>query len=157
MTDPADQIDFEPEPISEEMDALAAQGAQGVILGSLGPVLAERLDSPFLALAKSVGVEGAFQRVESVIAAVGTLADLTMATLLLFALRTAGKVVVPKVPEKRLATGALLLAVVLAGAIFQDGRAQAISRSVVPVGNLVLGFGVPALLLFFRKLCGKNQ
>lgn len=52
--------------------------AQGVILGSLGPVLAGRLDSPFLALAKSVGVEGAFQRVESVVAALWVTADVTM-------------------------------------------------------------------------------
>lgn len=36
--------------------------AQAVILGNLGPRLAAGLDSPFFALAKSVGVEGAFQR-----------------------------------------------------------------------------------------------
>ena len=46
--------------------------SQFVILGSLGATLAGRLDSPFFTLAKSVGVEGAFQRVESVITALWT-------------------------------------------------------------------------------------
>ena len=35
---------------------------QAVVIGNLGPELARRLNSPFFALAKSVGVEGAFQR-----------------------------------------------------------------------------------------------
>ena len=37
--------------------ALLLAAAQAVILGSLGPALAARLDNPFFALAKSVGVE----------------------------------------------------------------------------------------------------
>ena len=52
---------------------LLLAAAQGVILGNLGPALASRLDDPFFALAKSVGVEGAFQRVEGIISACGPL------------------------------------------------------------------------------------
>ena len=42
---------------------------QLVVVGNLGESLAQRLHSPFFALAKSVGVEGAFQRVESIVSA----------------------------------------------------------------------------------------
>lgn len=130
---------------------------QWVVLGNLGPALAQRLDNPFFALAKSVGVEGAFQRVESVIAAVWTLADLTLAVLLLFALRMSGKVLVPRVPETRLIVGAVVLAVVLAVWMFPDGRATQWNRTIVPVGNLSLGLGLPAVLLVLRRFWQKRQ
>ena len=131
--------------------------SQWIVLGNLGPALAGRLDNPFFALAKSVGVEGAFQRVESVIAAVWTLADLSLAVLLLFALRAAGGVLIPKVPETRLAAGAVVLAAVLAGAVLPHGRALQWSRTLVPLGNLILGLALPALLLVLRRFCKKNQ
>src|SRR5699024_8850942 len=73
---------------------------QAVVIGNLGPQLAQRLDSPFFALAKSVGVEGAFQRVESIIAALWTFADLALLGVLAFALWKMAEQLFPKAKQK---------------------------------------------------------
>ena len=126
---------------------LLLAAAQGVILGNLGPALASRLESPFFALAKSVGVEGAFQRVESIVSALWTFADLALGGVLIFALRAMGEELLPPRARRWLPWGAVLLAAagsltLLAGA----ARVEEWSRQWVPLGNLVLGLGVPALL-----------
>ena len=74
---------------------------QAVVIGNLGPELARRLNSPFFALAKSVGVEGAFQRVESIIAALWTFVDLSLLGVLAFALWKAAKQVFPRAKQGR--------------------------------------------------------
>ncbi|MGI5962390.1 MAG: GerAB/ArcD/ProY family transporter [Lawsonibacter sp.] len=130
--------------------------AQWIILGNLGPELARRLDNPFFALAKSVGVDGAFQRVESVIAALWTLADLSMAVLLLFALRAGGQALWPNRKQTKGVIAAVVGAAVLAGILLQEGNSWVVSRNLVPVGNLILGLGVPSLLMILRGLCGKR-
>ena len=76
--------------------ALLLAAAQAVILGNLGAALAARLDNPFFALAKSVGVEGAFQRVEGVVTALWTFADLTMGGILIFAIRAMAAELLPE-------------------------------------------------------------
>ena len=127
--------------------------SQYVILGNLGPELAGRLDSPFFTLAQSVGVEGAFQRVESVVTALWTLADLTMAGVLLFSLRAMSAALGWK--EKRTAALGLILAAVLALTFFSDRQAVAWNRTAVPLGNLVLGLGLPALVVLGKRLWRK--
>ena len=142
--------------------------AQWIILGSLGPALALRLDNPFFTLAKSVGVEGAFQRVESVIIALWTFADLAMAGVLLFALRAVlAREGLNPGRERGWAAALLVLAAVLALAAFPRQTAQQINRMVVPWGNLVLGLIVPGLVTLWSGLwkgrgrggisCGKKQ
>lgn len=121
--------------------------AQGVILGNLGPALAGKLEGPFFALAKSVGVEGAFQRVESVVAALWTLADLVMGVILLFAVKTILGELSPVLQKRRWTVGAMVLAVVLALGGFSDGAAERWNRTVVPWGNLMLGLGLSVLLV----------
>ena len=142
--------------------------AQGIIIGNLGAELAGELESPFFALAKSVGVEGAFQRVESVVAALWTFSDLAMAGLLLFGIRALWKETGPPETERKSAAVFLLLAMLLALSLFSGGAETALwSRYVIPPGNLMLGLAVPALLrlllLIYEKKqkggisCGKNQ
>ena len=134
--------------------------SQLVILGNLGPALAGRLDNPFFALAKSVGVEGAFQRVESVIISLWTLADLTMAVLLLFALRAAGGELAPghwDRWEQWMTAGAVLVGVVLAAVLLPNGRAVQLNRSLVPLGNLILGLAFPFLLWLGKGFCEKRR
>jgi hypothetical protein len=121
---------------------------QWVILGELGAALAGLLADPFFSLAQSVGMEGYFQRVESVIAALWTLADLSMAVLLLFALRELVAALWPKVEARWAATVALLLAVVLAALLGEQGEEW--DRGVVPMGNLLLGLAVPLLVMVWR-------
>ena len=120
---------------------------QLVILGNLGPTLAARLEDPFFTLAKSVGVEGAFQRVESVVAALWTLADLAMGVVLLFGLQTMAKELNGKLKIKRWTAASVALAVVLALTFFANGRAERWNRTVVPWVNLILAFGLAVLLL----------
>ena len=95
--------------------------SQAVVIGNLGPALAGQLDSPFFALAKSVGVEGAFQRVESIVAAVWTFADLTLMGLLTFAIWRAAAGVNPRLRQKPAVTAVVLIAAVLGIAAFPDG------------------------------------
>lgn len=137
--------------------ALLLSVAQAVILGSLGAALSARLDNPFFALAKSVGVEGAFQRVEGVVAALWTFADLSMGGVLIFALRAAAAELIPEKMMRWVPWGTVLLAV--AGALFLFpalGEAEGWNRELVPVGNVILGFLIPLLLwtgerLFYRR------
>ena len=123
---------------------------QGVILGSLGPALAGRLDSPFLALAKSVGVEGAFQRVESVVAALWVTADVTMAGLLVFALRAMASAAVPRYQEEWVGRGAVVLAAI--AALLLPGRQVETLERLALGANLWFGLLLPILLAVWIKL-----
>lgn len=118
---------------------------QAVVIGNLGPELAQRLSSPFFALAKSVGVEGAFQRVESIIAALWTFADFTLLGTLAFALWKIGAALFPKAGQKTAVTAALVPGAVLGIAAFPEGvQAAAFGREAALWGNLILGLAVPA-------------
>lgn len=147
---------------------LLLAAAQAVILGNLGAELAARLDKPFFALAKSVGVEGAFQRVESVVTALWTFADLTMGGVLVFAVRAIAAQLLPGKGPEWARWGAVPLAAVGAALLFPGaGIAEEWNRHLVPAGNLVLGICLPALLLAAEGLfrgkgkngisCRKNQ
>ncbi len=137
---------------------LLLAGAQMIILGNLGAELAARLDNPFFTLAKSVGVEGAFQRVESLVSALWTFADLAMGGVLIFALRILGDEVLPPAARRWVPWGAVILASVgsltlLAGA----AGVETWSRRWVPIGNLILGVAVPALLCLVDRAAGKGK
>jgi len=131
--------------------------SQWIILASLGAALTGRLDDPFFTLAKSVGVEGAFQRVESVIVALWTLADVSMGALLLFAQRAVWRELWPRAREERVASVSLILAAALALAVFSNNTAEEWGRRVIPAGNLLLGLILPLLLLFVRELFSEKD
>ena len=131
--------------------------AQAVILGNLGAGLAAELDNPFFALAKSVGVEGAFQRVESIVAAVWTFADLTMAGVLLFAVRELAGALTSRPVGRPAVLACVLVGVVLALSAFSGGAARRWSREIIPWGNLILGLGVPVAAELFRWARGKRR
>ena len=119
---------------------------QAVGIGMLGPELARRLNSPFFALAKSVGVEGAFQRVESIIAALWTFADLSLLGVLAFALWKATKQIFPRAKQKPAVTAILIPGAVLGIAAFPEGvMADAFGRETALLGNLMMGLALPLL------------
>ena len=121
---------------------------QAVVIGNLGPELARRLNSPFFALAKSVGVEGAFQRVESIIAALWTFADLSLLGVLAFALWKAAKQIFPRAKQKPTVTAILIPGAVLGIAAFPEGvLADAFGRETALLGNLMMGLALPLLVL----------
>ncbi len=133
--------------------ALLLSAAQAVIVGNLGAGLAARLDNPFFALAKSVGVEGAFQRVESVVTALWTFADLVMGGVLIFALRAMAGQILPERAWPWVPWGAVLLAAAGAAGLFPAlGTAEVWNRHVVPMGNLILGFLVPLTLFLIEGI-----
>lgn len=135
------------------MALLAA--AQGVILGNLGAGLAAALPSPFFSLAKSVGIEGAFQRVEGVVAALWTFADLVMGGVLIFAIRAIGEELFPRRAGKWIPWAAVFLGTALALAVFPAlGTAEEWNNKLVPAGNLILGLALPAALRAVRWLRG---
>lgn len=129
---------------------------QIAVVGSFGAALTGRLSSPFFDLSKSVGIPGAFQRVESVVAAVWTFSDLIVSGLLLRGMCLGTYALAPKIKEGTAALAFLLAAVVGAFLAFPDGfLAQSISRGPALWGNLVLGWGIPlaaaAVLALRRK------
>lgn len=141
--------------------ALLLAAAQAVILGNLGVGLSARLDNPFFALAKSVGVEGAFQRVEGVVASLWVFADLSMGGALVFAIRAIAAETFPKKAAPWISWGTVLLGTIGAAALFPAfGTAEDWNRRLVPMGNLILGLLLPALLWLIERVCrgkGKNS
>ena len=138
--------------------ALLLSAAQAVIVGNLGAGLAARLDNPFFALAKSVGVEGAFQRVESVVTALWTFADLTMGGVLVFALRAIAAELAPGKNLVWVPWAAVLAGTAGALILFPAlGTAEMWNRRLVPAGNLILGLLLPALLWITEKLFRKKE
>ena len=132
---------------------LLLAAAQAVILGNLGAALAARLDNPFFALAKSVGVEGAFQRVAGVVTALWSFADLTMGGVLIFAVRAMTAELLPERAHKWVPWGAALLAAAGALILFSaPGAAERWNQRTVPAVNLLLGLLLPALLCLFKTL-----
>ncbi|MCI9157172.1 MAG: GerAB/ArcD/ProY family transporter [Lawsonibacter sp.] len=137
---------------------LLLAAAQGVILGNLGAGLAARLDNPFFALAKSVGVEGAFQRVEGVVTALWTFADLSMGGLLVFAIRAMAVELLSAKVLPWIPWGAVLIGTT--GALFlfpAIGSAEDWNYQLVPAGNLMLGVVLPSLLWIVEKAFGKRK
>ena len=126
---------------------------QIVILGNFGPVLTERLESPFFSLAKSVGVKGAFQRVESVVIAIWTFADLAILGLLLRAVCTGVGKVIPKAPKDIVVGCILVPTTIIGGLVITNGYiAERLSREIALWGNLVFGWGIPILMIVVGEI-----
>lgn len=112
-----------------------------ILVGTFGPVLAGRLDDPFLYLLEGVGVPGAFRRGEAGLIAVLTLADLVLLTLLTRGCGTIWRDLVPVFPGLGWAVTAVSF--ILAGVLPGMGRAWGRLAAAIPAGNLVLGVLLP--------------
>lgn len=137
--------------------AVLLAAAQIVVVANLGTGLAMQLDNPFFALAKGVGVEGAFQRVESLVLALWVLADLSMDGVLLLALRVMVKEVFPRYREEKAVVWAVLAAAALALTLFSGRSAlRDWNRGIVPQMCLILTFALPGALWIARKKWSKK-
>jgi hypothetical protein len=126
---------------------------QLVILGVLGVELARRVQSPFFLLAKGVSIQGGFQRVESIVAALWLFSDLTQAGVLVFALKKLFGRAFGEKWEKVCPWAAVLTALAAAFLPLWDGETLALfGGKLVPAGNLLLGLAVPALESLRRGL-----
>lgn len=131
---------------------LTLTAVQLACMGAFGPALLKRMEAPFYMAAKSIGLRGGFQRVESAVLAVWALSDLALTGLLLFACCAVARELFGL--ERRAAavpiavlggTGALFL--------FRDGFALAeFARTWLMWGNIALGFGLPALAILISAL-----
>lgn len=132
--------------------ALALLMGQLVIVGRFGPALTLRLEQPFFQLAKSVGIEGAFQRVESLVTAIWVFSDLLLLAGLLWGMRRIWAVLCPKWPSAALAAISVLIAEVIALAVFggEDSPGK-IQEELVPLGSAVLALVIPGLAIFIKE------
>lgn len=120
-----------------------------VVQGNLGTELAARLEDPLLTLSRNVGVEGTFQRAESLLASGLLPADIGLLALLLWAIRTAAS------QGWQLRRGARAVvaaaAAAMAGSAALIGDMRDLGRWVVTV-NLALGMGVPLVLAVILRI-----
>lgn len=63
-----------------------------LILGVFGSALSGHIDQPFFQMVASLGTEGSFQRLEALVSAIWILGDLTLLALLLFGIKSLGKI-----------------------------------------------------------------
>lgn len=118
------------------------------VMAQLGPGLCARMETPFFEVARGVGVDGAFQRVEAIVVALWVLSDFVLLGLLVFALREMAGSVFGEKGEH----WAPVLSVALAflGGIFlfpDDFAAKKTAETIAPIGNLILAYLVPAAAL----------
>ena len=120
--------------------------SQLIIVGNLGVGLCARSESAFFALTKSVGVEGAFQRVEGVVVALWMMSDLLLCVILAQGVGVCAQEIYPKLDREGISSFAVLAA---AGAALWGTRWGAAvtqwNRDWVWMGNLMACF-----VLFLR-------
>ena len=122
-------------------------------MAQLGAELCARVEVPFFEMARGVGMDGAFQRVESIVVAFWVLSDFVGLGTLLFAIRAmAGSLLGPRWAGRSTVIAALLA---LPGALLlfpDDFAARSLETWLVPAGQLLLAFGVPIPALVCLKL-----
>ena len=123
-----------------------------VCLGNFGPILTARMDAPFFMMVKGIGVQGAFERVESVIIALWVLSDLLLLGLLIFACRKMAAALGMK-EDRKVVLPLILVAALGAIVLLPDEftRSQQM-ESILRIGNLVLGVLLPLMLYGIGKL-----
>lgn len=136
---------------------LALAVMQMIVIGCYGVRLTSRLPYPFFQLAKSVGVAGAFQRVESIVSAIWVLSDLLLLLGILWCMRRIGAVLCPRAVAEEVVTIAVLLAVVGSLALFGEKiPPRHLERLFLPAGSLILGIAIPALAILIKGVKGRR-
>jgi len=132
---------------------------QFVCLGSFGAALIGRMDIPFFMMVKGIGVEGAFERIESVVIALWVLSDLAFLGLLAFGCRRIAADLVPVLGRRDGARGVVLplMLAALIGAVFFCPDAFLLSElafRLLTAGGILFGFAIPLLAWLVARLRG---
>lgn len=123
-----------------------------MITGSLGPTLAAKVSSPLLIMVQGLGVKGAFQRTEALVAAIWVVSDLLMAGVLLHAWRELANEIRPGNWCKWGVVSAAASALVVMWFLMRDDAViQYIYSAVLPVSGLTLGLIIPVFLCLATK------
>ena len=127
---------------------------QLAVVGQFGATLCAQMEEPFLQMVAGIGVQGAFQRLEGVSAALWILADLALLGLLTFACKKMGRALLPSSwKDGWLPVVIVLFALMGALNLLPDAfSAQNAARMILPIGNFIAAFLLPALLLLIGKL-----
>lgn len=137
---------------------LAMSFLQFGVLAQMGPSLAAQMEYPFFEVARGVGIDGAFQRVEAVVVALWLLSDLALLGLLIVALRAMTGSVFGKQWEKWAPPIAVVLSFLGAVFLLPDGfAAQNLASGAAMIGNLTFGFAVPLLVFLVQKVKGPGR
>lgn len=123
------------------------------VIGCLGPRLTVRLPAPFLIMTQGLGIQGAFQRIEALVAALWALSDLVLISLLLHAWRElAGQMHKGKWSRWSVLPAAVAAAAI--GWIFFGGieETRTFCENVLPAAGLILGLLIPLLARIFLRL-----
>lgn len=143
-------VAYEGRPYKMRRDLLAVllmTVGQAVILANLGAGLSEQVEVPFFTLAKSVGVEGAFQRAESAVAALWIFADLVLAGLLVNAQRQMLREV------SRHETGLVIVLILSAAlAAYWGTPARESIMAVLPILGILFALLLPLLIRLTEAL-----
>lgn len=133
---------------------LVLAGMAALTVGSLSPALTGTVDRPFFLM--TVGL-GRTARVEALTALLWLSADVTLSGLLAQAVRGLWRDVLELNGEKWVGAGFTAAALGLALGLEKLGAAERLFREIVPLGGLVLGAAVPALLWGCGKLWKSPQ
>ena len=119
-----------------------------VVIGTLGNSLSARLERPFLIMVQGLRVKGAFQRTESLVAAMCLLSDAIFAGLLLRAWGTFAKQIKKDSWGSRSVPVAAVAALIGGWLLFPDGNELRVLWSgVLSAGGLFFGLVIPIYLL----------
>ena len=128
------------------------------VLGSVGSGLSAHLDIPYLIMVQGLGVKGAFQRTEALIAAVWLLSDLVFAGVLLRSWREYAAQLVPEKWCRRSVPAAAAAALAGGWLLFpQESGAQLFCQTVLSVAGVVLGLMMPTLLWLMSLVRSKRN
>lgn len=138
--------------------AAALMGMQLIIMGCFGIRLTESIQNPFFHLAKSVGVKGAFQRMESLVTAVWIFSDLLLLTGILWCIRKIGNALTPRLSSQTIVTVTVLGGMITALAAF-GGKVSAVrmAQTAAAVGNLFAAVGIPLAAVLILKVKTENK
>lgn len=125
-----------------------------VVLGIFGPVLAAGMKEPFLYILEGAGVPGLFRRGQAALCAVLALGDLALLTLLTRSCGVLWESLAPAAPG--LGRWVLPTAVFLAAGFLQGERLLWMEE-LLPVGGLVFGLVLPALVVFTEKAGRRHE
>ena len=132
---------------------LTLTALQAVCLGNFGPGLSVRMNTPCFMMVKGIGIEGTFQRVESVILALWVLSDLALLGLLTRTCTKMAGQILPVKREKWVVLTFVLLALLGALCLFPDAFFLGHTMERLALwGNLIAGFGLPVLILLVKKI-----
>lgn len=143
---------------------LLLTGTLAAVIGAQGAELTGQLADPFLALSRHAGLEGAFQRIESLVCAAWLPADLVLMGLVIGACRELAVCLRPRLSRRAAIFLPVAAVLIVAAGWFRDASAARVfCQRWLPLGGLVLFGLVPAFLLLVEGAAylvgkrGKNK